>query len=320
MVLAMVPPVQTISLGFENPYMFSLLPPALLTLGYIYFRARRNILSLRKILEEVTSYGFIRKLSTVSKFAVIVILVLLASTPYIERVEIRDVSIEDVDLLAEKNIIHIILIDISKSMNYLEGGLRRIDLAKNVVVNYLRALKAKGDETLIIVFAGDVEVIYEGKVPGAIDKVEAIEAGEKYTALGDALSYALSYATSSQLPVAVVLVTDGGNNYGLEPIGIAEAYSRENIPLIIVRVGNDPRGATLGNISSKAKAKIFSVDEFTQGAIGDLVEEIGREARYQALKARGEAYITYRVRDYTINSYIHIVAIALLLLAIIDGV
>jgi len=320
-VLAMELLVQTTSLGLDNPYMLALLIPALLFLAIIYRRVKNNRRMLNRFLEEETSCHLIVKLSVVSKFVLIILLVVLVSIPYIEKTLVKEVGIEDADLLSQKNVIHMILVDVSKSMNYLEGNMKRVDLAKNAITEYLKNLENTRDNIMLVVFSGNIKTIYVGNVTVALEKVGEIRAGEKYTALGDALSYALSYASASQLPIVVLLVTDGGQNYGLKPASVAEEYKKKNVPLLVVKIGSDPRGdSILGEISSKAGAKVYSLDDFTKEAIDDLVKEISNEARYSALKARGETYVEYKVKDYSINGCICLAVVALLFLAVIDGV
>ena len=92
----------------------------------------------------------------------------------------------------------------------------------------------------------DVRLFRVERQPTPIRSLDEITARGNRTALGDGLDLHLQSATGANLD-AVVLVSDGQSNAGLDPVEVAANYSLRGIPVYTVGVGDPepPRNAWL---------------------------------------------------------------------------
>jgi uncharacterized membrane protein len=90
----------------------------------------------------------------------------------------------------------------------------------------------------------DVRLFRVQRKPSPIRDLAELTARGNRTTLGDALDLHLAAAAGSNLD-AVVLVSDGRNNAGLDPVAAAEGYALRGIPIHTVGVGDPeaPRNA-----------------------------------------------------------------------------
>lgn len=90
----------------------------------------------------------------------------------------------------------------------------------------------------------DVRLFAVQRKPSPIRALDELTANGNRTTLGDALDLHLASAGSANLD-AVILVSDGRNNGGLDPIEVARTYALRGIPIFTVGVGDPlpPRNA-----------------------------------------------------------------------------
>ena len=306
----------TIKLGFDYPLVLLALPLVYVVLLILYYKSRRNRLELEKLLEDTSTLKHLRKPLTIAKLLAATLLVVSAASPFIEHRVATEITIENIGSITLPQTHHILLVDASKSMTYSEGAWTRISLAKKFLKKYLSYLNAS-DLVTLVEFCGEIKHTYAGSPREASEYVEKISAGYKYTAIGDALQYGLSLAKLSQSPVVVILVSDGKQNYGSDPIKVAEHFTEEKVPLIVISVTSSP---LLEEIASVSGGKIFYVDKFTADILSTVVSKACSTAKYSALKARGKTVIYTWHRDYTISYALGLLALLLLLASLLDGV
>ena len=242
----------------------------------------------------------------------ILLLSLAASSPVIRYY--REVSIENASLsTVEKIPISLVVcLDVSKSMNYRDGGLKRIDMAKNLIAGLAKRIgRAK---LVLLVFSSTTRLVYEGAPSNVTRVLSSIRAGERYSAIGDAAAAAASYVKASGMPGAVLVVTDGGWNYGADPVRVAEELRREKIPVIFVIVGDDPRGASLAARLESHGVEIYQLNELSYRALNSLVEEAVRSTRLEALRLAGIMSIWLPVGERNISWLIGLAAALILAL------
>lgn len=305
----MVLRLATIELGLASPQylVLGLLSPVLLVL--IWRRARRNDRMLKARLGWAGSGRNL--LLPVARISAVILLALAASSPYIVVYRSVEVSVENVDRVTGMPVMHILLLDESKSMGYTDGALggsTRMEEARGFIEEYLNSL---GDDNVtIILFSANLTTLCEG-VEQCLSSIQTVKPGRKYSAIGDALTVAALKASISRIPSVIVLVSDGGWNYGADPRDVARTLGNAT-PVIFVRVGSDPRAAVLREAAGLGGYKLYNIDEFSLKALKDLVDEVRREARYEALRAAGIATVNVPDRDYTLSTWIGAVALALL--------
>ncbi len=131
-----------------------------------------------------------------------------------------------------------VLVDTSRSMGLDEGGLTRLDLARNWVKNELKV-------------PANFRVSYYGFNTNLfrLDNLAAATPAGDGTAFAETLE-SLSAATLLDPPASVVLLSDGADNALRSPEAIARAFGARKIPIHTVALGgtNDPPDIVVENI------------------------------------------------------------------------
>lgn len=302
-------------LGWEHPEIFLLSPLIVLAL-ILYRRSKKNVEALEKLFVPVLRRKYLRISFTLFKLLFLASVLVAAAGPYYTYQVEEHVPVEDARLLKGKPVMHVILIDVSKSMSYQLGLTSRLDAAKKLLETYLSKLGEK-DVVHLVAFYGEVRPLYTGKPVDAVAALNKLRADKKYTAIGDALAYACSYARASRLPAVILLVSDGKNNYGGDPVQAAEVLREANVPLAVVAVGDD---GVLGRVAEAAGGKVYLLNEFTSEAVLDFASQVARDARYSALSARGEAVISKTVYDYSPAVVAAVLAVVFFVASMVEGV
>lgn len=301
------------SWGFERSEALMLIA-LILPVLFVLLNSRKNRVRLQQFFEvSVSRLSFgLEGL----RVAALIALIIAAATPYYEYTVRREVPVEQIDRLSGKEVLHVILLDVSRSMTYGHGTRTRFEAAVEVLQKYLSSL-TPSDRVHLAVFSSSVRRVCDGRPADCLHALEGLAAGERYTAIGDALLYALSLLDVAAEPAVVVLVSDGVNNYGSDPVQAAELFNAKGLPMTIISIGGL---GVLPQIAKAAGAEVYTVDEFTVEAVESLAAKAAREARYSALLARGEAYVEEAVRSYEPARILSILALILVVFALIDGV
>jgi len=291
-----------IDLGFDRPAALLLAPLAGASLVYLLGRVRARVSSLASALSPVEE-GAAWRLFAASVAARAVFVVLIAvflANPYVVRTSEVELT-PDSPLLYRAEAEIVILIDVSKSMSYQLGlsPSERIDAALGVVSDLVQEMSSN-DTLVLVAFAGDAETLYEGPPEGAAEILESLEANRSYTSIGDALVYALARSRSSGKPVALILLSDGGNNGGTDPLEAARLLRDAGVPILVVQVGSGPSSnpELMERIAGESGGEFRSLGELEPAVVSSLAEELAREAKYVALESAGKLRVDIEVRDY----------------------
>ncbi len=225
-------------------------------------------------------------------YSLVVALILFsiaASEPGIVVYERVEVDIANIDRVMDVPIALVVAVDTSKSMKYIDGGMPRMRMAKDFLA---KLIGYAGNFTIVLMkFSGQVELLYSGSPLNATAIIEGLSGGEKYSAIGDAIGAAVSYTRVSSLPTAVIVVTDGGWNYGSDPVQAALQAEEQRVPVVFVLVGSDPRGFKLEERLRASGVRVYRLDSFTYTVLDRLAEQVAKNARLEALKASGQAEV-----------------------------
>jgi len=312
------------SVGLERPWALLAAPVGLFLLLTLSRRALGLVRAIESSIDPAGRPAGRRTLvaSLAARAALVISLALLAAGPYVVRVERVSVT-PDSPLISRAEAQIVILLDASKSMGYPlgAGGGTRMEAAEEAVMGILRSL-SPGDLVTLIAFAGDAEVLASGPSGEVARYLEGLEADRNFTALGDALVAALAVASASGRPTAVVLVSDGGNNGGTDPIEAARRFGEAGIPLLVIQVGRgasaDP--ALMADVARSAGGEFRWLGEMDESAIESLAAEAARTAKYEALRAAGRAYVEVEVTDERgLRTLLSAASAVLLLLALAGG-
>lgn len=249
---------------------------------YLWRRAKQNYFLVSSRLQGISrGTGF--------PYGLVVALILFsiaASEPSITVYEHVEVSIANIDRVMDVPIALVVAVDTSKSMGYIDGGVPRMQMAKDFLA---KLASHAGNFTIVLMkFSGRVELVYSGPPVNATAIIEGLAGGEKYSAIGDAIGAAVSYARASGLPTAVIVVTDGGWNYGSDPVQAALQAEEQGVPVVFVVVGSDARGFKLEEMLRASGIRVYRLDSFTYNVLDRLAEQVAKNARLEALKASGQ--------------------------------
>ncbi|RLE70858.1 MAG: hypothetical protein DRJ37_05935, partial [Thermoprotei archaeon] len=168
---------------FERPEYILFLIPALVAYSVLLAYTRRNYFKLCRILIPVKKRGsWVRNLVVFSKLLLLLLLAASLCQPYMEKIEKRPIEIGDLEAMKKVPALIMLLIDVSKSMEY--GN--RIREAEAFMLNLFSQFGDE-DQIAVVFFAGEAEIVYEG--PPSNFTVD-LKAGKRYSAIGDALSLA----------------------------------------------------------------------------------------------------------------------------------
>ncbi len=300
---------------FKDPYMLLLVIPVVFYISLLYWKTSNH----RRILSRTLGFKNSRRilLFNILKILVPVIIVVALANPVLiieDKIMVRSVS-DAFKHSSRLPVQFIILIDVSPSMhrdNYLGE-------AVNVVKEILGLLN-NTDKVVIAVFGGYVEKIYDG-TPGNASKIlpNILSYEIKYTSIDNAVSWGYSYGKASHIPSAIIIVSDGADNYGGDPVETVKAVNESGTPVLFVKIGDDPRGVDLYSKLSLMGFKVVEPGGISEELLRNLLMSVITEARLNAYKARGISYITIRVEDYTPTISSLLIATILLVLTRLEG-
>ena len=141
----------------------------------------------------------------------------------------------------------ILAIDISRSMLARDLYPDRLSAIKEVVYSLVNA--SYGDRIGVIGFAGDATVVCpltndHGSVITFVDRLSTDEPIRPGTAIGDAIHLAVKRFRDPEAGRVVILLTDGENNKGIDPLVATDEAVQAGVRVYTVGVGT-PQGAPL---------------------------------------------------------------------------
>jgi len=264
--------------GVDRPWLLFLVVPASLVLIALIHR----VWVYRGWVYRYMGGRLSRGLTLFEVLRLLSIILLIVASAGIYTTQTIMVPVEGVGYgtLARVRAVHLILVDDSKSM----GG-DRISIARDIVRMYLQVL-GPGDHVIIYRFYGGQDLLCNGTPIDCMSVVDGLRGDMRYTDIGSALGLIQSYSRSSGIPVVGVLISDGGNNYGPDPMTVARGMDLKSIAL--VRVGDDPRGGIMEAIAKAKEWKYYHISgKPSKDLIRDLAETLYTDVKALAVASGG---------------------------------
>ncbi|MFN3995387.1 MAG: vWA domain-containing protein [bacterium] len=206
--------------------------PVVFVLFIVHFLARKKsvlIFSEAKLLQNLVSSKLGLKKILLYFFDFLIILVLfltLARPQYPITLPVSGYAVG-------------IIIDISGSMMATDFFPSRISVAKDVAKIFINKLKGNFEACLVTfnnnVFVNQSLTSSKEELLLSLAQVNANYGG---TAIGDAITTTLAVLEGSSMPhKVIVLLTDGENNYGIDPIQAAQRAKTKKIPIYCIGMG-----------------------------------------------------------------------------------
>jgi len=296
--------------------LFSCLGWALLLL--LSLKVRKLVSNMKKELDfrGTTAWRNFYRLVLISRFAFVLCLALLLADPYFVKVQTMETTPDKISLQNIQGLNVILLLDVSKSMKY--GS--RFEVARDFLHNFLSEFGANVTISLVK-FYGSAELVYSGNVSGAKEALRQISPNESYTSVGDALLFAFYLARTSGIPSSIVLVSDGGNNGGSDPLEAAKALAEWNYSIISVQIGTGPRAnpKLMKEIAESTNGQFFRLEQASIEEISSLAKESARSASYKALESSNKLSVEVSMKDYKSAHKVLLTCLGILILLQILG-
>ena len=302
---------------FEKPFLVILLVLIVLLYAFIMNKTLKN----RKILSDSLHYPssiLVRKIIDALKIIAPILIVLALTTPVLihEYQVTVDTPEKLVKYSGELPARFIFLVDVSPSM-YREN---RIEQAISTCKAFLEKLNVS-DQVVIAVFGGEVKEVFRGDRDNALKLIDKIKEYEiKYTSISTALGWAQGLIKASGIPGVVIVLTDGANNYGGDPVQAALAINASGTPVVFIKTGNDPRGIPFFNKLSIRGILVIDSSELDKESLEMIVEKTVIDSKLNTLVSHGKNKIKLYRKDYVPTVILYSLAIVSLLLTRIEGV
>jgi len=290
---------------FENPtysILGIILGVAVVALFYLSYKRLRIAQKHLELVEWRKLRRVVRILNVSTKMGVVIALSFLLATPYFQmtiEVPVEEATEEQV---AQYTIAAILLIDVSYSMNYSDLKPTRFEISKTMTRLLVNKMNTK-DLIGFVSFAGQV---YDTVFP-TTNRTRVIEKIDNQTlhpstAIGTALETAIemleTYPPGGR---AIVLFSDGKNNFGVDVAPAVDDAVAKEIPVFTVSVGTYGLGEAdplaLREIASETGGEFYEVRNEEIERLASAVSQISNEVKAGALKAVYNKLII-AVKDY----------------------
>ena len=290
---------------FENPWfgVFGVILGGVFSILF-YLSYKRLRIAEKRL--ELVKWQTVRRVINITnigmKIGVIVALSFLLAIPYLPitvEVPIEELSEEQ---LAHTSVTVMLLMDVSYSMNYSDLEPTRLQVAKQMA----KILVDNMSSTDLIGFLSFAGKIYDKALPTLnrsriMDMIDN-QTVHPSTAIGTALEAALGALGIHESGKAIVLFSDGRNNWGIMNLtSVAEAAAAIKIPVFTVFVGTYGIGEAdpiaLEEISNVTGGNFYEVKSEEMKALLTEVSTISHEVKVGALKAASDT-LTFDSKDY----------------------
>jgi len=197
----------------------------------------------------------------------------------------------------------VVAIDNSLSMSATDVDPNRLAAAKTQAASFIDSLPA-GFNVAVVTVSANPRVVMPASTDRATTKRAVSAIGtEQGTAIGDAITLSLQAikqapggGAQGQVPAAVVLLSDGGNTDGSDPMNAANAAAAAKVPVYTIAFGTQtgfvdgdgarervaPDTRLLGQIAERTRAKAWTAE--SAGDLKEVYQDVHRSVGYEEVK------------------------------------
>ena len=299
-----------------NPSMIYLVPVVSVIALTLYILAYREKKKITQATGSVIDYKW--HIIQVLKVLALILIVIASTVPVQEKMIEENVIGQFTPEELKRHVfnisaLHVILVDISRSMSYKdEDNTTRLEIALDFVKTYLNLL-SRNDLVMLIEFAKEPRRICIGNVSVCISSVNKIRGYENYTSITNALVYAYDYAKAAQVPAIFVIVSDGAYNYGGNPIDSIVMINKSGYPVLFVRVGLDPRANDFVTELEANNIKILNANKYTFNSLRETIMHLSWELKVDAFARKGNVQVIVEKKEFDPYPTLVLVALAAIL-------
>jgi len=293
----------------------------LFSLSYKKLRIAEKRLELAKW---HTMRRVIRIINVGMKLGVILSVSFLLATPYVPAT--MEVPVEEAteEQMEQYSVAVIVLMDVSNSMKASDLKPTRLEVSKSMA-ELLVGKMGKKDRIGFISFAGEVHdtMLPTANTSALIDLIHN-QTYHDSTAIGTALETAIGVIGAYEGGKALVLFSDGKNNWGINLTSVISEAATIKIPIFTVFVGTygigDSDPLILREMSDKTGGSFYEVRNEEIESLATEVSKISKEVKASALKTVQDE-ITVETKNYeTPATALSVLLVAALFLTWFTGV
>lgn len=202
----------------------------------------------------------------------------------------------------------VVVLDVSQSMQAIDVEPNRLDAAKESAIEFINDLPA-GYNVAVVSLSGEPKVVAAPttdrpaveRVINALELEDSTAVGDAITAAMKALDMAPEADDGSKAPGAVVLLSDGQNTAGEDPVTAAGAAKEQDVPIFTIAYGTangyvdldgerqavPPDPETLEKIADTTGGEAYSAD--SADALSNVYKKAGSEIGYEEVKTETTA-------------------------------
>lgn len=293
-----------IPLRIENPS-YGLLGIALGVVFVLLFSLSYRKLRIAEKRLELAKWRTMRRVIRVinvgMKMGVIMSLSFLLATPYVPatmQVPIEEATEEQME---QYSVAVMMLMDVSNSMKASDLKPTRLDVSKSMGELLVRSI-GKKDRLGFISFAGEVhDTMLPTTNTSTLINLIHNQTYHNSTAIGTALETAIGVIGAYEGGTALVLFSDGKNNWGINLTSVIDEAATMKIPIFTVFVGTYGIGESdpiiLREMSNKTGGKFYEIRNEEIESLAAEVSKISKEVKAGALKTIQDE-ITVKTKNY----------------------
>lgn len=184
---------------------------------------------------------------------------------------VEDLPKEIIERLPRKPIDVVLVIDKSGSMEATDYYPSRLEAAKEAAKMFVSQLKSE-DRVAVVSFTGyaTVDSEFTDNLSAVKSRIDSIHPVWKGTAIGEGIIKALelleNYGRKDSVK-AIILLSDGENNRGIDPVEAASEVKKKGIPIFTVGIGTVEGTYLTG---PKGKRHLVKLDEETLKTVAEI--------------------------------------------------
>lgn len=289
--------------SFENPtYGVAgiILGAVFVALFYLSYRKLKMAEKRLELIKWPVVRRIVRVLNVGTKITFVIAIAALLATPYFPMTIEVPVDEATAEQMAQYTTTVLLLMDVSYSMNYSDLEPTRLEVAKLTAKLFVDKIQEK-DLLGFISFAGDVhDTMLPTTNRTSVTNLVNDQSCQPSTAIGTAIQTAIGVLEPYTGGKAILLFSDGKNNFGTPLAEAAWTASFLKIPVFTVFVGTygpEANPLSLMEMSNKTGGKYYEVKSGELKSLPSKVSQISEEVKAGALEASYDK-LTVEARDY----------------------
>jgi len=314
-----------LNLKYERLWVLYFLPIAIVLILILTLNSMIRLRKISKALPSKKSRVYIVSLilliNMLAKIGTSTMMIVLLAKPYIYYEKEVMITREMKTMYFGREVMVILLIDCSHSMKEKINGKTKFALTKEIAIKIIEELTDK-DRFHVVFFAEELitSPLENSSREYAKLFIKSINKTKNYTTIANALSYAISFYEITEEPISIILISDGADNSGVNPINIALEANRRGIPIFTIYVGGikykNPQ--LLKSIARITNSTFLDLTKLSEETLKHTIKRFVEDIKYETLSRRMDMKVRVPIKDYetpmrTLLNYLLLTLLVMLL-------